>query len=292
MSTWQVWPPDDGRAHSVTGRILHRSGLEAPALGNQRDVWVCLPAGYRSSDVRYPVLYMQDGQNLFDRAIGFSGQEWHIDETLAAEAGRADAIVVGIANTGAHRLEEYSPFRDTRMGGGKGELYLDFVVDVVKPLVDLSFRTLPGRDNTFIGGSSMGALISLHAFLTRPHVFGGVAALSPALWFAHRAIFDVVAAAPFSSGRVYVDIGTREGPVQLLDVARLRNRLVHKGYRKGEDLLVVVEGGARHNEAAWARRFPRALRFLLGVDESPLGRRTGRKATLRPSALRRMRGRR
>jgi predicted alpha/beta superfamily hydrolase len=221
---------------------------------------------------------MQDGQNLFDRAIGFSGQEWHIDETLAAHAGRADAIVVGIANTGVHRLEEYSPLRDTRMGGGKGELYLDFVVDVVKPLVDLSFRTLPGRGETYIGGSSMGALISLHAFLTRPHVFSGAAALSPALWFAQRAIFDVVAAAPFTDGRVYIDIGTREGPVQLLDVARLRNRMVHKGYRKGENLLVVVEGGGRHNEAAWARRFPRALRFLVGrEEEAEKRRRPGRR---------------
>jgi predicted alpha/beta superfamily hydrolase len=278
MSTWQVWPPDDGREHSVTGRILHRSGLAAPTLGNTRDLWVCLPPGYDSSSMRYPVLYMQDGQNLFDRAIGFSGQEWHIDETLAAHAGRADAIVVGIANTGVHRLEEYSPFRDSRMGGGKGELYLDFVVDVVKPLIDLSFRTLPGRGETYIGGSSMGALIALHAFLTRAHVFGGAAALSPALWFAQRATFDVVAASPFTDGRVYIDIGTREGPVQLLDVARLRNRMVHKGYRKGENLLVVVEGGGRHNEAAWARRFPRALRFLVGrEEEAEKRRRPGRR---------------
>jgi predicted alpha/beta superfamily hydrolase len=282
MSVWQPWPPADGREHSVTGRILHMAGLAAPALGNLRDVWVCLPTGYENGDVRYPVLYMQDGQNLFDRAIGFSGQEWHVDETLAAEAGRADAIVVGIANTGAQRLDEYAPVRDGRLGGGKGEEYLDFLVNVVKQLVDVSFRTLPGRDDTFIAGSSMGALISLHAFLTRPHVFGGVAALSPALWFAHHAIFDVVAAAPVNTGRVYVDVGTREGPVQLLDVARLRNRLVHKGYRKGKDLLVVVEGGARHNEAAWARRFPKALRFLLRVEEQKANRKETKRKTKRP----------
>jgi len=291
MNAWQPWPPADGRDHSVTGRILHLGALETALLGNQRDVWVCLPSGYESGSARYPVLYMQDGQNLFDRAIGFSGQEWSVDETLAAEAGRADAIVVGIANTGVHRLEEYSPFRDNRMGGGKGEAYLDFVVDVVKPLVDAGFRTLVGRDDTFIGGSSMGALISLHAFLTRPHVFGGVAALSPALWFAQRAIFDVVAAAPFTNGRVYIDIGTREGPVQLLDVARLRNRMVHKGYRKGENLLVVVEGGGRHNEAAWARRFPRALRFLLRVREPVEWDRGGRPGSSRTRALRRLRRR-
>ncbi len=266
MSAWTAWPPDDGQAHTLTGKVLHRGDIDTPGLGGSRDVWVGLPPGY-GSGTRFPVVYMQDGQNLFDAAIAFGGQEWGIDETLAAEAGRAEAIVVGIANTGSHRIDEYAPFQDGRLGGGQGEAYLDFVVDTLKPIIDHEFSTLPDRANTFIAGSSMGALIAIHAFLTRPHVFGGVAALSPSLWFAGRAIFDVLGTAPFTGGRVYIDTGTREGPGQLLDVARLRERFLEKGFVKGEDLLVVVESGGRHSEVAWARRFPRALRFLLGAPE-------------------------
>lgn len=283
MTPFTAWPPDDGAAHSVTGRVLHRAGVAAPGLENVRDLWVCLPAGYDDDAGReWPVLYMQDGQNLFDAAIAFGGQEWCVDETLAAEAGRAEVIVVGIANTGPHRIDEYAPFPDARVGGGRGEAYLDFVVDVVKPMIDGTFRTNPGRTSTFIAGSSMGGLIALHGFFTRPEVFGGVAALSPSLWFANRALFEGLSDASFAGGRVYVDTGTREGPGPLLDVARLRERLLEKGYRKGEDLLVVVETGGRHSEIAWARRFPRALRFLLGVPEPdavPRVRRTADRPT-------------
>jgi predicted alpha/beta superfamily hydrolase len=236
---------------------------------------VCLPAGYESTDDHYPVLYMQDGQNLFDRAIGFGGQEWGVDEALAAHAGRADAIIVAIANAGDVRINEYSPFRDEGLGGGKGDDYLDFISDVVMPLVDGTFRTRMGAENTFIGGSSMGGLIALYAYLTRPDVFGGVAALSPSLWFARRAIFEVLKNTPCRGGRLYADIGSREGPAQLLDMARLRIRLVEKGYRKGRDMVVLMDLGARHEEAAWARRFPKALRFLVGGAKA--GRHPSRK---------------
>lgn len=267
MIEFSPWPPDDGATHTVTGRVLHASGVKAPALGNARDLWVCLPSAYDDADRTWPVLYMQDGQNLFDAAIAFGGQEWHVDETLAAEAGRADAIIVGIANTGAHRIDEYSPFRDMRLGGGLGDTYLTWLVTAVKPMIDAAFRTRPGRHSTFIGGSSMGALISLHGYLTHADVFGGVAALSPSLWFGGRAIFDVVADATFAGGRVYLDTGTREGPGQLLDIARLRDRLIEKGCVPDEDLRVVIDNGGRHSEVEWARRFPGALRFLLGVED-------------------------
>lgn len=271
--TWTPWPPDDGGHHTVTGRILHRAAVEAPGLA-PRDVWVCLPRDYDASDARYPVLYAQDGQNLFDAAIAFGGTEWRIDETLHAEAGRADAIVVGIANTGHTRIDEYGPGTDARLGGGLGETYLDFLVDTLKPRIDESFRTRPGRPDTFLVGSSMGGLIALHGVLTRPHVFGGCAALSPSLWFGHRAILDLVEATPYMGARIYLDTGTREGPGQLLDVARARDAFLARGYRRGEDLMVVVETDGRHTESAWARRFPAALRFLLRApdpDVRPVG---------------------
>lgn len=290
MSEWTAWPPDDGQEHSVTGRVLRLADVYAPGLDNRRDVFVCLPPASADASRRFPVIYAQDGQNLFDRTLAFGGQEWHVDETLAAEAGRAEAIIVAIANGGTARIDEYSPFRDERLGGGRGERYLDFVMSVVMPRVEAAFPVLRGRENTSIAGSSMGGLIALHAFLTRPEIFGGVAALSPSLWFAGRAIFDVLEDAPYREGRVYVDSGTREGAGQLLDVAHLREALLERGYSRGGNLLAVVEGNGRHSEEAWARRFPRALRFLLGVEpaeEMPLPRRAALR--LRRSAGRRRR---
>lgn len=266
MTGWLTWPPQDDAEHSVTGHVLHLADADAHGL-DSRGLWVCLPVGYNESDRRYPVLFLQDGQNLFDRAIAFGGEEWHADEALAAEAGRADAILVGIGNAGPQRVDEYSPFADERLGGGRGDAYVAYVTDRVKPLIDATFRTHPEREHTFIGGSSMGALIALHAFLARPDIFGGVAALSPSLWFARRAIFGELRRAPFTGGRVYADSGTREGPAMLLDMARLRHILLTSGYRKGVDLLIDIEPGGRHTESAWARRFPRALRFLLNVPE-------------------------
>jgi predicted alpha/beta superfamily hydrolase len=285
MNDWQSWPADDGADHSVTGRILRRPHVHAASLGNERDVFVCLPPGHGDPTRRFPVLYMQDGQNLFDRALAFGGQEWHVDETLAAEAGHAEAIVVGIANAGPARIHEYSPWVDGRLGGGRGDAYLDFVTNELKPAIDADFPTLPDRANTFIAGSSMGGLIALHGFLTRHEVFGGVAALSPSLWFAGRAIFEVLADAPKREGRIYIDAGTREGSGTLMDVARLREALLEKGYRRNVDLLTVVEGDGRHSEEAWARRFPRALRFLLGVEVAEPGPAPSRSALrLRRSA--------
>jgi predicted alpha/beta superfamily hydrolase len=206
---------------------------------------------------------MQDGQNLFDRATSF-GEEWEVDRTLN-ETSRdgIEAIVVGIPNSGDARLDEYSPF-DDRRGGGRGDLYLDFLIDTVKPIVDADFRTLTERKSTGIAGSSMGGLISLYAFFRRPETFGFAGVMSPALWFGNRAIFEFVESAPRPEGRIYLDVGTREGAVELVDVARLRDLLRRKGYRTGRDFLCVVEKGAGHHERAWGGRLRRAIIFLLG----------------------------
>jgi predicted alpha/beta superfamily hydrolase len=169
---WKRYPPpDDGRDHTVTGHVLVLESLESPQLGNRRDIYVYLPRTYAESDRRFPVMYMQDGQNLFDRATSF-GEEWGVDQILESAApGRTEAIVVGIANTGDTRCDEYSPFRDPKLGGGAGDRYLAFLTDTVKPAVDSRFRTLPGREATGIAGSSMGGLISLytHTSKSRSH---------------------------------------------------------------------------------------------------------------------------
>jgi predicted alpha/beta superfamily hydrolase len=278
---WQNYPPDD-RAHTVVGTIRCHPRLHSPQLDNERDILVYLPRTYGADpERRYPVLYMHDGQNLFDGTTSF-GAPWDVDDTLESlgeEAG-VEAIVVGIPNAGESRCDEYSPFVDARQGGGRGDDYIAFIADTVKPLIDASFRTISGRAGTGIAGSSMGGLISLYAFFARPDVFGFVGAMSPALWFADRALLDYVRGAPFAPGRIYMDAGTREGGTTLRNVAALRTILLDKGYRKRVDLICVTEPGGEHNEAAWSRRLRRKMHFLLDpvADARPQPPRTPRTA--------------
>ncbi|HEY2805924.1 MAG TPA: alpha/beta hydrolase-fold protein [Gemmatimonadales bacterium] len=245
------------------GRLHVLPDVHSPQLGNTRDVLVFTPASYRRSSKHYPVIYMQDGQNLFDPATSFAG-DWGLGEAVAWSARRGyEAIVVGLPNMGNARLDEYSPFVQEGRGGGLGDQYLDFVVDTVKPLVDKQFRTLPDAAHTGIAGSSMGALISQYAFFRRPDVFGFAAALSPAFWFGDAAILDFVRDARRSDGRLYLDIGLREGEGSVALARRMRDLLVQKGYHPGDTLRWVEDPGGTHHESDWGRRFRKALPFLL-----------------------------
>jgi isoamylase len=249
--------------HTITGTVQVLEQIQSPTLQGARDILVYLPPDYHHSDAYYPVLYMHDGQNLFDEATSFSC-EWQVDETME-ELSRAGypAIVVGIPNRGPERLAEYSPFADACHGGGQGEAYLAFLVETLKPQIDQSFRTLPDRLHTGMMGSSMGGLISLYAFFRHPEAFGFVGAMSPSLWFAERAIFPFVQAAAFIPGTLYLDVGRLEGPDELGDFRRLCIVLIDKGYRPGSDILCVEEPTAEHCEPAWTGRLHSALRFLL-----------------------------
>jgi predicted alpha/beta superfamily hydrolase len=166
---------------------------------------------------------------------------------------------------GSERADEYSPFRDPRLGGGRGDRYLRFLIETVKPSVDGHFLTLPERSHTGIAGSSMGALISVYGFFHRPDVFGFAGVMSPSLWFAQGAMLDWIEQQPFAGGRIYIDVGLREGQRTVDDVVRLRDALIARGYRMRHDLLCVVDTAGDHSERAWARRLRRELHFLLGV---------------------------
>jgi predicted alpha/beta superfamily hydrolase len=268
---WQDYlGEDDGRHHTVVGSIKVLRGLHSPQLDNKRDILVYLPPSYARTSRRYPVLYMHDGQNLFDRATSF-GDEWEVDQTLESAADEGlEAIVVGLPNLGPERLNEYSPWRDGRhKQGGKGNRYIDWIIHTVKPLVDRDFRTRTDREGTGIAGSSMGGLISLYAFFKHPEVFGFTGVMSPALWFAGRSIYPFVQERPFTPGRIYLDVGTSEGSEELHDVRRMKDVLTQKGYKTGHDLMFIVEMGGAHNERAWARRLRRELHFLLGIPLVP-----------------------
>ena len=266
-----------GHHHTISGNVNIAQGVWSPQLRNHRDIVVYLPPSYANSQRHYPVLYMQDGQNLFDAATSFSG-EWHIDEIME-KLGHEDgieAIIVAIPNMGAERVSEYSPFRDKKHGGGRGNKYVHFLVDTLKPIIDRDFRTRPERKFTGIMGSSMGGLISLYAFFHNPDTFGYVGAMSTSLWFAEGAMLEYLKSVPFRGGRIYMDIGTREyGRATPTDESprtysrrlyaktrRMQRVLVKKGYRPTRTLVYVEEKWAGHHEPAWTRRIPHAFRYF------------------------------
>jgi predicted alpha/beta superfamily hydrolase len=239
-------------------------GVYSPELDNRRDVVVSLPPSYVGGRRSYPVLYMHDGQNLFDSETSFAG-DWGLGRIMAAAARRGlEAIVVAVPNMGTERLEEYSPFPDPTSGTrGRGAAYTAFLAGTLKPLVDRRWRTRRGRAHTAIAGSSMGGLISLAAIVRHPETFGAAGVLSPSLWFAGGAIFSDVERAPRVRARIYLDIGALEGAEHVANARRMRDTLLAKGYRIGRDLRYEEARGGRHDERSWGRRFARALPWLL-----------------------------
>lgn len=246
----------------------HSFEIWSPQLRNTRGIDVYLPDGYGGRR-RHPVVYMQDGQNLSDPAIAFAGRTWQLHEVLQRIAAKhIRPIVVGVHHAGERRLAEYSPFPDSRHGGGDGDRYVRFLMNTLKPRIDASYRTRRERNQTAIAGSSMGALIALYAFFRRPSAFGLVAALSPSIWFADRRILEYVDSARITHGRIYLDTGTEEGTGTLRDARALARLLRRKGYRRRTTLRYVEASGHHHEESDWAARLPGALAFLLQQPRS------------------------
>lgn len=253
---WLPYPLAGWQEGGVTGHLLG-SMVHSPQLGNERTVLVYLPASYDGSR-RYPVIYLQDGQNLFDPNTAYCGETWRVGETMTQLAGEGmEAIVVAAYHMEKLRIQEYNPFAHWR--GGRGAAYAAFLAETLKPLIDHDFHTVSDPAHTVVGGSSMGGLISFYACCTRPDVFGAGLVMSPSLWVAHGAAYDLARAQLAPGGKLYIDNGSRESSAQpLAAIAQ------EKGYRQGRDLRYVRGKGERHTESAWARRLPDALRFLLG----------------------------
>jgi predicted alpha/beta superfamily hydrolase len=255
---------------SLTGDIRYQLGFHSQFLSNDRDIIVYLPPGYDlHPKQRYPVLYMQDGQNLFDGATSFSpGQEWHADETAQAliEAGKIrPLIIVGIYNGGDSRIDDYTQIADPDIkAGGNADLYGGMLIQELKPFIDSHYRTDP--DDTGLGGSSLGGLVSLYLGLKYPQIFNKLAILSPSVWWGGRQILRDVAALPGKSPvRLWLDVGTAESnnPRKVVEDARaLRDALQAKGWVVGDDLAYSEAEGEAHNEAAWSRRFGGVLKYL------------------------------
>lgn len=252
--------------HGNDRLLLHHQFVSA-FLPAPRNVIVSLPPGYHSESASYPVLYLQDGQNLFDPDTSFvKGISWDVQTTsdrLIQEGAIQPLIIVGIYNTGVDRLEEYTPMRDAKLGGGTAPQYARMLIDELKPWIDGHYRTLDGPSHTGVGGSSLGGLVSLYLGLSHPDVFGRLAVLSPSVWWAKGGLLQFVRRRrPEPRPRIWLDIGLAEGPKMVAKCDELARLLERRGWRLGRDLTYTRVANARHDEAAWAKRVDPFLRFL------------------------------
>jgi predicted alpha/beta superfamily hydrolase len=261
--------------HSSDSQLRRHEQFHSEFLEQDRDVLVWLPPGYDTNGLRYPVLYMHDGQNLFEPETAFNkGEHWRVGETATEliEAGRiVPPIIVGIYNTGEMRIDEYTPTTDKKLGGGQADDYGRMIIEELKPLVDRTYRTRTDRESTGIAGSSLGGLASLHLAFNHPAVFGKVAALSPSVWWDRKAILKTIREARSKpKSRVWIDMGTAEGRRGLDDARLLKAALVGLGFVDGVDLHYAEYEGATHSEQAWSKRvgpmlewlFPQTLRSI------------------------------
>lgn len=259
----------DLRLHEFRSRIFH----------NTRFLRVWLPPGYddhANASRRYPVLYLNDGQNLFESMTSFTGVEWQVDETadrLIREGVVPPMIIVGIDNAGKARIREYMPHRSLNpiIVRTQGTRYPDFLLKEVMPFVARIYRTASGPDNTGLGGSSLGALIALYTAITRPNVIGRLLLESPSLWASNRQIIRDSRHVKRWPERIYLATGTAEAgradrDRSVVDDVRELAAILSRAGRDEKHLRLVIEEGANHHESAWARRFPEALTFLFGTN--------------------------
>jgi enterochelin esterase-like enzyme len=264
------------RASGATGDLrLHE--FSSRIFRNTRFLRVWLPPEYDAAENQgrhYPVLYLNDGQNLFERSTAFAAVEWQVDETadrFIREGTIPPMIIVGIDNTGRDRIREYMPYRSMhpKMLRAQGRYYPDFLMKEVMPFVERTYRLATGPENTGLGGSSLGALIALYTATARPGLIGHLLLESPSLWASGRQAIKESRAARIWPERIFLGVGTAEAGNSersrtVVDDVRELAAIIRRAVLSESRLRLVIAEGAGHNEAAWAERFPEALRFLFG----------------------------
>ena len=257
---WKV----NGKAHKDEFKPIIATideEFEIPQLIKTRRITALLPYNYHETDMHYPVLYLQDGQNLFDDFAPFGS--WELDKKLAflAERGKANFIVVAIDHAEEDRIEEFTPSTETVLGIGDGEKYAHFLAETLKPYIDEHFRTKPEPEHTGIGGSSMGGLVSLYAARVNPTIYQKLLIFSPSLWVKPDIIERLVNKTPDFSGKIYLYGGDNEGSSMIPLIERFEN-LVLASSNSNIQLRTYIKAGGTHSEKEWAREFPRAVEWL------------------------------
>jgi len=257
----------------LKSRLVKHEQFESALVDDKHDFLVYVPPTYALEQERlFPVLFMQDGQNLFDPETSFTkGNYWRLGETADAliYAGEIEPLViVGIYNTGEHRIDEYTPVEDNRLGGGHADAYGQMLVEELRPYIAHKYRVAISGMHCGVGGSSLGGLVSMYLGLRYPAVFGKLAIMSPSVWWRARAILKTVSHLRQSTGqRIWLDIGTNESQRALPDARLLKEALERKGWREGIDLGYMEAEGAEHSEWAWAERVAPMLKFLFPAQK-------------------------
>ena len=270
QSQAQVIPPSS----APHPRVCKHTSFTSRFLQGERDISVYVPPGYEEQTERqYPLLILQDGQNLFDPATSFiRGKTWRMAETAddAIDAGEVEPLIIaGVANAGERRLAEYTPSRDMKLGGGDAGQYALVVTRELLPFLRAQYRLRSAPADTGIGGSSLGALVSLWIGLRHAETFGKLAVLSPSVWWNHRyilAYLNDVAPELVRRPRMWLDVGDQEGRRTLADTRALDARLRALGWREDVDLHFEEIAGGTHDEASWAERVRPMLRFLFPAE--------------------------
>ena len=261
IAEWADRFPDKPK-QSTAGKNVHivDTAFFMPQLKRTRKIWIYLPACYYDSKKKFPVLYLQDGQNVFDDATAYAG-EWGVDEYFDDVCARGiEAIVVAVDNGGIKRMNEYSPYDTEEAGKGEGDEYVDFLVKTLKPFIDKNYRTVGNKKNTAIAGSSMGGLISLYAVLKYPKVFGGAGIFSPSLWISPKIFDDIQSKAARVKSKIYFYAGKKESAAMATHALRAFEQM--NLYSKSR-MTIVIRSDGEHSEASWRKEFPSFYEWLL-----------------------------
>jgi predicted alpha/beta superfamily hydrolase len=262
--SWEDLSGSSGNSTAASNVQILEEDFFMPQLNRSRRIWIYLPPDYDSSQKDYPVLYMHDGQNVFDAATSFSG-EWEVDESLNQlfDEGDYGVIVVAIDNGGSLRIDEYSPWDNPNYGGGEGDEYMEFIVNTLKLHIDSNYRTLTSREFTGLMGSSLGALISLYGGIEYQDVFSKIGLFSPSYWFADECFDHVGNTGKQETMKFYSIIGALEGTTHVNNLNQMETTLMDAGFTS-EELNQTVHNDGQHSEWYWAREFPAAYEWLFG----------------------------
>lgn len=282
------WADNGGGGNSTAAEnvFIMDDAFYMPQLDRDRRIWIYLPPDYETSGSYYPVIYMHDGQNLFDTYTSFAG-EWEVDETLnnLYDDGFSVPIVIGIDNGGAERINELTPWQNPNYGGGDGALYMDFIIETLKPYVDENYRTLPERESTAIWGSSLGGLISFYGSVKYQDIFSKAGIFSPSYWFSDSVWTFCQEMGHQQDMKLYQMAGSLEGGSMVSDTWAMHDSLSDIGFTEDELSTKIVVGG-QHNEQLWREDFEAAYLWLFHAFANGVNtHRINQSITISPNPL-------